>query len=145
MSSLPDRETDFELTDLGTGAPPAEESPQEGALTDEEEKLLDELETSLPLTREELPLDGPRRKSLLADAEEVESLAPIDAELDASVDLEQVSGEQLPDLGDSDVEVPLSSDSLPHDETFDDLQALEDELTSAPARGTIRIFPERLG
>lgn len=109
-----DRSTDtddsLELSDLEPAREAGLELPDvsdESPLTTEEEKLLDELETQIESTE---------------GAEE--TLVPLDKALD----------EELPELeveeghGD-EVEVTLS-DSLPAEEHFDDLQALEDELAS---------------
>jgi hypothetical protein len=105
-----DKDDSLELSDLEPAREAGLELPDvsdESPLTTEEEKLLDELETQIESTE---------------GAEE--TLVPLD----------RASDEELPELeveeghGD-EVEVTLS-DSLPAEEHFDDLQALEDELAS---------------
>ncbi len=105
-----DQEDSLELSDLEPARELAVELPEvsdESPLTTEEEKLLDELET------------------------EIESAEGAE---DALVPLGKASDEELPELElepghGEEIEVTLS-DSLPAEEHFDDLQALEDELAS---------------
>jgi pilus assembly protein FimV len=105
-----DQGDSLELSDLEPAREVAVDLPDvsdDSPLTTEEEKLLDELETEI-----ESAEDGE------------EALVPLD----------KASDEELPELElepghGEEIEVTLS-DSLPAEEHFDDLQALEDELAS---------------
>jgi pilus assembly protein FimV len=120
----------------------------ESALTAEEEKLLDELETELEPDTSVPAVSVPDEEPLLADSElpDIESAART-----GSSDLELAGGEdeELPeleeDLGSSpsrsssrssepaEVEVTLSED-VAEEESFDDLAALETELASVTTK-----------
>ena len=112
----PGREAEVELPDMSDGS----------LLTTEEEKLLDELETEIESAEdgEETPLPFekpvPRKKAPAAGVPGIALGTASDEEL-PELELEQGRPEE--------VEVTLS-DSLPAEEHFDDLQALEDELAS---------------
>ena len=130
-----DQEDSLELSDLEPAREAALELPEvsdESPLTTEEEKLLDELETEIESSEggEEalVPLEEPLR----AGGSSRSGLP--------GIGLGKASDEELPELEleegpDEEIEVTLS-DSLPAEEHFDDLQALEDELASvaSPAR-----------
>ena len=124
-----DSEGSLELSDLEPGREAAVELPDVGGeslLTTEEEKLLDELETEIESAEgdEETPLPfekpAPRRKASAAGVPGIALGAASEEEL-PELELEEGRPEE--------VEVTLS-DSLPAEEHFDDLQALEDELAS---------------
>jgi pilus assembly protein FimV len=124
-----DSEGSLELSDLEPGREAAVELPDlsdESPLTTEEEKLLDELETEIKSAEggEEAPLPfekpAPRKKAPAAGIPAIALSAASDEEL-PELELEEGRPEE--------VEVTLS-DSLPAEEHFDDLQALEDELAS---------------
>jgi len=146
----PASDDSFELADLetqptGRSGAAAGEASAGGALTAEEEQLLDELETELEPSGGTARVSVPEEEPLLADAE----LPDIDSAARAgSSDLEvDISDEELPELEEgleaaprprsssarasetSEVEVPLSEDAV-EQEVFDDLAAVETELAS---------------
>ena len=141
----------------GRAAGQARRAASDSTLTDEEEKLLDELETELepdaggsrasegPVM--ELGAGGtsavsvPDEEPLLAESE----LPDIEKARRGSSDLEMVSEEELPELEEevtttasrpaegAEVEVTLSED-LKEEESFDDLATLETELASVTTK-----------
>ena len=142
----PEQEESFRLSDLDTPrAASATKTPaaDESALTAEEERLLDDLETEL---------DGDKASSEVLVPDEEPLLAEEEGELP---DIEDMSGagpaeseEELPSLEDAepafargsraqkpaassegDVEVTLT-ENAPQEEHFDDLEALESELAT---------------
>jgi hypothetical protein len=150
VTELPESESSFELSDLETPrkAQGGRAASDESALTDDEEKLLNELETELG--PEEGSASGvPEEEPLLAEEEELpdietvggESAGPAfeEAEIEELPELQEVApargartagGQKAPRGQDSgDVEVTLSEDALQEDR-FDDLEALESELAS---------------
>ena len=126
-----ERESSLGLSDLETSKP----ADGESALTMEEEKLLDELESELGPEEGEASI--PDEEPLLDEGDELPDISSAttsepdtapekfsDADLPA---LEEA--EAVPQGEAAEVEVTLS-DSLPEEEHFDDLKALEDELVS---------------
>ena len=168
----------FELSDLESSSPassgglaakaeraaaaaPVIETEPENALTEEEEKLLDDLETELEPEdgaeggileteiletdlAEEPAISVPEEEPLLAESELPDIEGPARA---GSSDLEMadVTEEELPELEQdldaapfraaepAEVEVTLSED-LAEEESFDDLAALETELASVTTK-----------
>ncbi len=165
VAAAPVLEESFALSDLESPKPAGQASAgsEEGELTAEEEKLLDELETELEPGAEsafddiEAPaLSVPEEEPLLADSE----LPDIDTadggesfDLRGSNDIELVaaSEEELPELEEerepaprgsarsrgaaqtSEVEVTLS-ERIGEEDQFDDLAALESELASVTTK-----------
>ena len=122
VTTAPVLEESFELSDLE--APKASSRTaavaEESALTAEEEKLLDELETELEPDTESSAISVPEEEPLLTDAE----LPDIETAT-------EFSEEELPEL--SEVEVTLSEGNGEEDQ-FDDLAALENELASVTTK-----------
>jgi pilus assembly protein FimV len=135
-------EDSFELSDLD--ASPGDSRSSDGgggALTAEEEQLLDELDTELSPDSESGDVFVPEEEPLLAEGElpDIESAggrseAP-------TIALGQESEEELPELEEereltsrSEVEVTLSEDLKERDH-FDDLDALESELATVRTGG----------
>lgn len=150
VTELPESESSFELSDLETPkrASVGRAAPDENTLTDDEEKLLNELESELG-PEEGAEVGVPDEEPLLAEEEELpdiervggESTAPAfeEAEIEELPELEEVKpargaraagGQRASRAQDSgEVEVTLSEDALEEDR-FDDLEALESELAS---------------
>jgi hypothetical protein len=151
VTELPESESSFELSDLEAPktASAGRTASDENTLTDDEEKLLNELESELGPEEGSTGAGVPEEEPLLAEEEELpdietvggESAGPAfeDAEIEELPELEEVlpargaraAGRQkasrAQDSG--DVEVTLSEDALQEDR-FDDLEALESELAS---------------
>lgn len=138
-------EDSFELTDLESrSTAPAAPAKAEGALTAEEEELLDELEGELGPGKGSEAVSIPDEEPLLSEAEELPDIdsvagsrrAPRAAREEAipqleeaELSLEPVEGEaELPPAAEQ-VEVPLS-ESVDVKDHFEDLETLETELTS---------------
>ncbi|MGA2974830.1 MAG: hypothetical protein ABSF77_05915, partial [Spirochaetia bacterium] len=144
VTETPELEESFELSDLET--PRAAEGSAEGeenALTAEEEKLLDELETELSPEETTENVLVPEEEPLLEEGElpDIESVS----------ESGQVSDEELPELEEerepapraaatrqpaaasAEVEVTLS-EGVPEKDHFDDLEALESELSSVATK-----------
>ncbi len=150
VSELPESESSFELSDLETpkSASIGRAASDESTLTDDEEKLLNELESELGPEEASAEVGVPEEEPLLAEEEELpdietvggEGTAPAyeDAGIEELPDLEEVppargaraGGQRSSRTRDSgEVEVTLSEDALEEDR-FDDLEALESELAS---------------
>ena len=152
VSTAPVLEESFALSDLEAPMAPSrrESALDESALTDEEEQLLDELETELDPESETPAVSVPDEEPLLADTElpDIEMAGGHEG----SSDLEFIdsSDEELPELEEeeleavprargrasaesAEVEVTLSEREIPEDR-FDDLAALESELASVTTK-----------
>jgi pilus assembly protein FimV len=145
VTTAPALEESFELSDLespkSSGSMPSV-SPQSALMTEEEEKLLDELQME---EREESAFDDagdggisvPEEEPLLEDGElpAIESAATRSESAD--LDLEDISEETLPELEEdresAEVEVTLS-EGIEEEDHFDDLEALESELASVTTK-----------
>jgi pilus assembly protein FimV len=151
VTELPEAESSFELSDLETPRKASGDraARDENALTDDEEKLLNELESELGPEEGSAEVGVPEEEPLLAEEEELpdietvggESAAPTfeEAEIEELPELEEVQparvaraavGQKASRTRDSgEVEVTLSEDAHEEDR-FDDLEALESELAS---------------
>jgi pilus assembly protein FimV len=152
VTELPENESPFELSDLEApkSASAGRAASDENTLTDDEEKLLNELESELGPEEGSTGAGVPEEEPLLAEEEELpdietaggESASPTfeDAEIEELPEMEEVqhghsaraaggqkAGARPRETG--DVEVTLSEDALEEDR-FDDLEALESELAS---------------
>jgi hypothetical protein len=146
----PEREDSFQLSDLDTprsASVAKAAASDESALTAEEEKLLDDLETELDGEKTSSDVLVPEEEPLLAEEEgELPDIENMPGTTDASLGGE--SDEELPSLEDAEpsfspgsraqktapvsegeVEVTLSENAL-QEEHFDDLEALESELAT---------------
>jgi len=151
VTELPEIESPFELSDLETpkSASAGRTAPDENTLTDDEEKLLNELESELGPEEESTGAGVPEEEPLLAEEEELPDIETVSGE-NVSPTFEEAEIEELPELEEvqpargaraaggqktsrpqdsGDVEVTLSEDALEEDR-FDDLEALESELAS---------------
>jgi pilus assembly protein FimV len=144
----PEREESFQLSDLDTPKGPSVAKPSasdESALTAEEEKLLDDLETELDVDKSSSDVLVPEEEPLLAEEEgELPDIEGMSETGGASLG---ESEEELPSLeeaepsfsrseraarasqSDGEVEVTLSENAS-QEEHFDDLEALESELAT---------------
>lgn len=144
-------ESSFELSDLESpkSAAVGSAGPDESALTDDEEKLLNELESELGPEEGSAEVGVPDEEPLLAEEEELPDIETVSGEADIPT-FEDAEIEELPELEEArparavnpargqktsrapdtgEVEVTLSEETL-EDERFDDLEALESELAS---------------
>jgi pilus assembly protein FimV len=154
----PATEDSFELSDLESprsSVTTASPAPDESALTAEEEKLLDELETELSPEEATSDVLVPEEEPLLDDEGElpdIEGMADEEAE-DAGAS--ELGEEELPELEEDlvpaprseaqkkpsvaldlgEVEVTLTENGIDKDQ-FDDLEALESELASVTTRAS---------
>jgi pilus assembly protein FimV len=138
----PEQEESFQLSDLDTSRSPSvakAPAPDESALTAEEEKLLDDLETELDGDKSSSDVLVPDEEPLLAEEEgelpEIEGTSETgrasrtgesDEELPT---LEEAEPAQRAFQSDGEVEVTLSENAS-QEEHFDDLEALESELAT---------------
>jgi pilus assembly protein FimV len=147
----PEREDSFRMSDLdtprGTSAPKAP-AGDDSALTAEEEKLLDDLETELDGEKPSADVLVPEEEPLLAEEEgelpDIENMAGT-----SGTDFAGESDEELPSLeeaeppssrghraqrspSEGEIEVTLSENAA-EEERFDDLEALESELATVAA------------
>ena len=142
VTTAPILEESFGLSDLESPRTPARagKAGGESALTAEEEKLLDELETELePAVPEEEPLlddaelpeiDSAAGRTGSSDLEsEDDELPELEEELEPPPRAAPKAGGRRP----AEVEVTLSEDAEAEDH-FDDLAALENELASVTTR-----------
>ncbi|MFI5367459.1 MAG: hypothetical protein ACHQ1F_00465 [Spirochaetia bacterium] len=151
VTELRESESPFELSDLEApkGASAGRAAPDENTLTDDEEKLLNELESELGPEEGPTGAGVPEEEPLLAEEEELPDIETVGGE-NASPTFEDAEIEELPELEDvqparggraaggqkprrpqdsGDVEVTLSENAVEEDR-FDDLEALESELAS---------------
>ena len=151
VTELSESDSSFELSDLETpkSASAARTAPEENTLTDDEEKLLNELESELGPEEASTGAGVPEEEPLLAEEEELPDIETVSGE-SANPTFEEAEIEELPELEEiqpargpraargqktsrpqdsGDVEVTLSEDALEEDR-FDDLEALESELAS---------------
>jgi len=151
VTALPESESSFELSDLETprGASAGRAATDENTLTDDEEKLLNELESELGPEEGSAEAGVPEEEPLLAEEEELPDIETVGGE-SAAPSFEEAEIEELPELEEvqsargarpaggpraqrtqesGEVEVTLSEDALEEDR-FDDLEALESELAS---------------
>ena len=152
VTELPENESPFELSDLEApkSASAGRAASDENTLTDDEEKLLNELESELGPEEGSTGAGVPEEEPLLAEEEELPDIETVGGE-SASPTFEDAEIEELPELEEvqparggraaggqkaasrpqesGDVEVTLSEDALQEDR-FDDLEALESELAS---------------
>ncbi len=151
VTELPESESSFVLSDLEApkSASAARAAPDENILTDDEEKLLNELESELGPEEGPTGAGVPEEEPLLAEEEELPDIETVGGESSGAT-FEDAEIEELPELEEiqpargaraggrpkatraqdsGDVEVTLSEDALEEDR-FDDLEALESELAS---------------
>ncbi len=151
VTGIPESESPFELSDLEApkSASVSRSAPDENTLTDDEEKLLNELESELGPEEESIGAAVPEEEPLLAEEEELPDIETVGGE-SAGLAFEEAEIEELPELEEvqpapgaraagvqrtsrpqdsGDVEVTLSEDA-PEEDRFDDLEALESELAS---------------
>jgi pilus assembly protein FimV len=131
-------EDTFELTDLETprtgGSPVSSRASAQSALTAEEEKLLDDLETELAPEAESEDVLVPDEEPLLDDTGELPDIENMTEDLSSEEELPELEEEPLaaPRAARRPaeaVEVTLTEDGG-EKEPFDDLEALESELAS---------------
>ncbi|HET6487849.1 MAG TPA: hypothetical protein VFH83_15585, partial [Spirochaetia bacterium] len=141
-------EDSFELSDLEARSEARPASAKEGALTTEEEELLDELEGELGPGKTAQPILIPDEEPLLSEAEElpdIESIteskpaasargaAAVEEEIpqleDTDLSIEPIEGPPEAPAAREEVEVALS-ESIDVKDHFEDLETLETELTS---------------
>ncbi len=155
VTTAPVVEESFELSDLEApkAAVAAPALAEDSALTAEEEKLLDELETELEPEIGTANVLVPEEEPLLEEMELPDIEAASGSVEAHDIALGQSSDEELPELEEdqepvampgparrqapapepAEVEVTLSEDGIPEDH-FDDLQALESELASVTSK-----------
>jgi hypothetical protein len=151
VTTAPVLEESFELSDLEAQSSQTSAVPDEGTLTAEEEKLLDELETELEPDSEtgfEAETGGisvPEEEPLLEDTElpDIESAAGREGSSD--LEFRDSSDEVLPELEEDlepaprgrksePVEVEVTLSDTGEADHFDDLAALESELASVTTK-----------
>ena len=149
----PATEDSFELSDLESTRPSvttASPAPDESALTAEEEKLLDELETELSPEEGTSDVLVPEEEPLLDDEGELPDIESMEGdEKVEDTGISELDEEELPELEEElvpapraeaqkkpalapdsgEVEVTLTENGIDKDQ-FDDLEALESELAS---------------
>jgi pilus assembly protein FimV len=149
-------EESFGLSDLEAPRSPSRGGsiPEESALTAEEEKLLDELETELDPGAEAPAISVPEEEPLLAETELPDIETAAGREGSSDLEFRDSTDEELPELEEdlepvprargraagggfgaepAEVEVTLSENEVPEDH-FDDLAALESELASVTTK-----------
>ena len=130
VATAPVLEESFGLSDLESPRAPARKKTAAGALTAEEEELLDELETEMEPGTEASGIAVPDEEPLLDDAE----LPDLEEDLQPARPVAPKAGGPASGRGRAaEVEVPLSEDAEAVDH-FDDLAALENELASVSTR-----------
>jgi hypothetical protein len=157
VTTAPVLEESFELSDLEAPKPSSrtKTGADESALTAEEEKLLDELETELEpgteagfVAAETAGISVPEEEPLLADTELPDIDSAAGREGSSDLEFRESSEEELPELEEdlepasagsrgrmaepAEVEVTLSDTG--EEDHFDDLAALESELASVTTK-----------